>query len=52
LLAFCQGAYEAGASLASWDITDFGSSWCPTAAQLQQLQQDARADLGRTTPGS
>lgn len=50
LLAFCQGSYQAGASLAGWDTTDFGSNWCPTPAQLQQLQQDARADLGRTTP--
>ena len=30
LLAFCQGSYEAGASLAGWDTTDFGSNWCPT----------------------
>ena len=52
LLAFCQGTYEAGASLAGWDTTGFGSNWCPTPAQLQQLQQDACADLGRTTPRS
>jgi Family of unknown function (DUF5996) len=52
LLAFCQGTYEAGASLAGWDTIGFGSSWCPTPAQLQQLQQDARAHLGRTTSRS
>ena len=49
LLAFCQGAYEAGALLAGWDTTGFTSTWCPTPDQLQQLHTDAAADLGRTT---
>ncbi|HEV8450884.1 MAG TPA: DUF5996 family protein [Gaiellales bacterium] len=52
LLAFCEAAYQAGAGLAGWDTTDLGSSWCPDPTQLQQLQQDARAEPGRATPGS
>jgi len=52
LLAFCEATYEAGAGLAGWDTGEFGSSWCPTPAQLQQLQRDARTDLGRATSGS
>jgi hypothetical protein len=48
LLAFCQSAYEAGASLAGWDTTSFASTWCPTPSQLQQLQASAAADFGRT----
>ncbi len=47
LLAFCQGAYEAGARLAGWDVPSFESKWCPTADQLQQLQATAAADFGR-----
>ena len=41
LLAFCQGAYEAGARLAGWDTTGFTSTWCPTPIQLQQLAASA-----------
>ena len=41
LLAFCQAAYEAGARLAGWDTASFESRWCPTPAQLRQLQADA-----------
>ncbi len=48
LLAFCQGAYEAGAHLAGWDIAGFESTWCPTPSQLQELQAGAHAALGRT----
>jgi hypothetical protein len=47
LLAFCQGAYEAGARLAGWDVTSFESKWCPTTDQLRQLQATAAADFGR-----
>jgi hypothetical protein len=47
LLAFCQGAYEAGALLAGWDTAAFSSRWCPTPAQLDQLQAIAAAELGR-----
>jgi hypothetical protein len=47
LLAFCQGAYEAGARLAGWDLGDFESRWCPTPADLEQLRATAAADLGR-----
>jgi Family of unknown function (DUF5996) len=47
LLAFCQGAYEAGARLAGWDVPSFESKWCPTTDQLRQLQATAAADFGR-----
>ena len=47
LLAFLQSAYEGGASLAGWDTTGFESNWCPTKAQLRQLQRTAAADFGR-----
>jgi hypothetical protein len=47
LLAFCQGAYEAGARLAGWDVTSFESKWCPTPDQLRRLQATAAADFGR-----
>ena len=49
LLAFCEGAYEAGARLAGWDTTAFSSRWCPTPAQLERLQASAAGDLGRPT---
>jgi hypothetical protein len=52
LLAFCQAAYEAGAQLAGWDTTSFESSWCPTPAQLRQLQADAATTFGRPTSPS
>jgi uncharacterized protein DUF5996 len=51
LLAFCQGAYEAGARLAGWDTAAFSSRWCPTPAQLEQLQATTSAELGRPVPG-
>jgi hypothetical protein len=47
LLAFLQGAYEAGARLAGWDTSDFESTWCPTPRQLHELQSTAAHDLGR-----
>ena len=47
LLAFLQGAYEAGARLAGWELGDFESRWCPTQAQLANLQATAAQDLGR-----
>jgi hypothetical protein len=49
LLAFLQGAYEAGAGLAGWDTRSFESKWCPTPAQLRELQASAAADFGRPT---
>jgi Family of unknown function (DUF5996) len=52
LLAFCQAAYEAGARLAGWDTTSFESRWCPTPAQLRQLQADAATTFGRPTSAS
>jgi hypothetical protein len=38
LLAFCQGAYEAGAGLAGWDLASFESKWFPTPAEVRQPQ--------------
>jgi hypothetical protein len=52
LLAFCQSAYQAGARLAGWDTTGFTSTWCPTPAQLRELQATAAAELGRPVPGN
>jgi uncharacterized protein DUF5996 len=49
LLAFCQSAYEAGARLAGWDTGSFESTWCPTPAQLRELQTLTAADLRRNT---
>jgi hypothetical protein len=49
LLAFCQGAYEAGARLAGWDTAGFESKWCPTPDQLRQLQASAATDFGLTS---
>ncbi len=46
VLAFLQSAYEVAAGLAGWDIAAFGSAWCPTAEQLQQLLPSASVDLG------
>jgi Family of unknown function (DUF5996) len=47
LLAFLQGAYEAGARRAGWDTSAFESKWCPTPSQLRQLQATAAHALGR-----
>src|SRR5205823_955980 len=47
LLAFCQSAYEAGARLGGWNVTGFESKWCPTQAQLRELQTTAADELGR-----
>jgi Family of unknown function (DUF5996) len=47
LLAFCQSAYEAGARLGVWDVTGLESKWCPTQAQLRELQTTAADELGR-----
>jgi hypothetical protein len=47
LLAFLQGAYEAGARLAGWDTSDFQSKWCPTPKQLHELQATAAYEFGR-----
>jgi hypothetical protein len=45
LLAFLQGAYEAGARLAGWDTSNFDSKWCPTPSQLHELH--TTLDFGR-----
>ena len=47
LLAFLQGAYEAGASIAGWDTSGFESRWCPTPTQLHQLKATAAYEFGR-----
>jgi Family of unknown function (DUF5996) len=47
LLAFLQGAYEAGANLAGWDAGSLESSWCPSPQQLEELRATAATDLGR-----
>ena len=47
LLAFLQGAYEAGARLASWETSGFESRWCPTPKQLHELQATAADEFGR-----
>ena len=47
LLAFLESAYEAGARLAGWDTGAFTSSWCPTDAQLADLQATAASQFGR-----
>jgi hypothetical protein len=52
LLAFCQSVYEAGARLAGWDTASFESKWCPTPAELRELQAIAAGDLGRPVQGS
>jgi hypothetical protein len=51
LLAFMQGAYQAGAKLAGWDTSAFESKWCPTPSQLHQLQATAADELGRPAHG-
>ena len=47
LLAFMQGAYEAGARLAQWDTSGFESNWCPTPSELHELQATAAYEFGR-----
>jgi len=41
VLAFLQSAYEACAGVAGWDLASFESTWCPTAAELEQLRSSA-----------
>jgi hypothetical protein len=48
LLAFGQSAYEAGARLAGWDTAGLESSWCPSPAELKELQARAAATSGRS----
>ena len=42
LLAFLQGAYEAGASLAGWDTSSFESKWCPSPSELHDFRSIAK----------
>jgi hypothetical protein len=37
LLAFLEGAYEAGAGASHWDARDLASSWCPDPPELNEL---------------
>ncbi|MEY2451656.1 MAG: hypothetical protein QOD92_1230 [Acidimicrobiaceae bacterium] len=47
LLDFLQSAYEAGASLAGWDLVGTATQWCPIPAdRLTQLSLPAAADEG------
>ncbi len=40
LLDFLQSAYEAGASLAGWDLADTATQWCPVPAdRLSRLSR-------------
>jgi Family of unknown function (DUF5996) len=48
LVAFLQGAYEAGARLAGWDTSAFESRWCPAPSQLLELQATAAHDFAAT----
>jgi hypothetical protein len=47
VLAFLQGAYEAGARLAGWETSGFESKRCPTPGQLHQLQATGAYEFGR-----
>ena len=43
LLDFLQSAYEAGASLAGWDLADNATQWCPVPSErLARLSLPAR----------
>ncbi len=37
LFTFLQGAYEAGATAAGWDVAQLESSWCPPPDELSQM---------------
>jgi hypothetical protein len=50
LLAFLQSAYEGGARRAGWDTSSFESTWCPSPAQLRELQLTAAGRFGRLEP--
>jgi hypothetical protein len=39
LLAFLQGAYDAGAHTGGWDRDELTSSFCPSGAELQEMYQ-------------
>src|SRR6202035_5311994 len=42
LLEFLQSAFEAGASLAHWDLADTATRWCPVPAnRLARLSRSA-----------
>jgi len=45
LLSFLHSAYEAGASLAGWDLANTATPWCPIPPdRLAQLSGSARSD--------
>jgi Family of unknown function (DUF5996) len=47
LLDFLQSAYEAGASLAGWDLVDLATEWCPIPTdRLTELSLPAAAGAG------
>ena len=43
LLGFLQSAYDAGVRTAGWDRQELTSSFCPSPAELQALDQRATA---------
>jgi len=45
VLEFLQSAYEAGASLAGWDLVDTATQWCPVPSERL-----ARLSVGSATP--
>jgi hypothetical protein len=51
LLDFFQSAYEAGASLAGWDLADTATQWCPVPIdELTHLWRPATTSTTGTTP--
>jgi hypothetical protein len=42
LMAFLQSAYEAGASLAGWDLVDTATQWCPVPPERGGTSGDRR----------
>jgi hypothetical protein len=52
LLAFLQGAYEAGARAAGWDTASLTSTWCPSPERLRELHPTAADALGRRDPAA
>jgi hypothetical protein len=46
LLGFLQSAYEAGASLAGWDLVDTATQWCPVPSD--RLIRLSRSSTSRT----
>ena len=52
LLGFLQSAYDAGVRTAGWDREELTSSFCPSPAELQALDQGATALSGTLGPST